>query len=550
MLRRKLLLPLLAVIPVSGLIFAQDGAPKPGAPKSQNEMVVMRDGVKLATTVYFPPGDGPFPVVLTRTPYGKDTMYGPGAHKQFLDQGYARVVQDVRGKFKSEGKYAAWVSDIEDGYDTIEWIAKQSWSNGKVGMYGPSAMGITQNLAAISNPPHLVAAFVQVAPSSTFRYSSNPGNLFLKNLNEEWLRAQGVPPADVPRPIIREYDEEARLHDLRAQAAHVNIPMYNVGGWYDIFLQGTIDSFLALQTDGGPKARGNQKLMMGAFGHGNLKGDLKYPAEAGNLNGGDPIKWFDYWMKGVDNGIMKEPAVRYYVMGDTFDKAAPGNQWRTAANWPPQSTSTSYYLTAAHALASAKPSGKEKLSYVYDPKDPTPAIGGNNLMMDRGPMDQRPVSGRADVLKFTSEALKAPVEIVGPVSAELAVSTDAEDTDFIVKLVDVYPNGYEALVLDEGSRLRYWVEKKGPARARKGKVYELKVDLWSTALVFNTGHKIEVLVQSANNPRFEPHSNTWEPVKSYDQAVKATNTIVLDGRSRLVLPVTKTYPSESGGGQR
>ena len=142
----------------------------------------MRDGVKLATSVYLPPGDGPFPVILTRTPYGKDVMYGPRAHKQFLDQGYARVVQDVRGKFKSEGKFAAFVDDIFDGYDTIEWIAKQSWSNGKVGMYGPSAMGITQNLAAISNPPHLVAAFVQVAPSSSFRYSSHPGGLFLKNL--------------------------------------------------------------------------------------------------------------------------------------------------------------------------------------------------------------------------------------------------------------------------------------------------------------------------------------------------------------------------------
>jgi predicted acyl esterase len=542
MLRSKLLLPLLAIPSVLTPVFAQT---------AKQEMVTMRDGVKLATTAYLPPGDGPFPVILTRTPYGKDTMYGPRAHKQFLDNGYARVVQDVRGKFKSEGKYGAWTNDIEDGYDTIEWIAKQPWSNGKVGMYGPSAMGITQNLAALANPPHLVAAFVQVAPSSTFRYSSYPGGLFLKNLNEEWLRQQGVPPADVPRPIIREYDEEARSHDLRAQAAHVNIPMYNVGGWYDIFLQGSIDSFLALQTGGGPKARGNQKLMMGGFGHRAFAGDIKFPAEAGNLNGGDPIRWFDYWIKGVDNGIMKEPAVRYYVMGDTLDKAAPGNVWRTAASWPPQSTATSYYLTSSHTLAAAKPAGKEKLSYVYDPKDPTPTVGGNNLMMDAGPMDQRKLSGRADVLKFQTEALKAPLEITGPVIADLAVSTDAEDTDFIVKLVDVYPNGYEALVLDEGSRLRYWVEKKGPARAQKNKVYDVKVDLWSTALVFNTGHKIEVLVQSANAPRFEPHSNTWEPVKSYDQAVKATNTVVFDGRSRLILPVTKSYAREvTGGGER
>jgi uncharacterized protein len=546
MLRRKLLL---SVISVSGLVFAQDAAPKSG-PKSINEMVVMRDGVKLATSIYLPPGDGPFPVVLTRTPYGKDAMYGPGAHKLFLDKGYVRVAQDVRGKGKSEGKYVAFGDDMLDGYDTIEWIAKQPWSNGKVGMYGPSAMGITQNLAAIANPPHLVTCFVQVAPSSSFRYSTYPGGIFLKDLNEGWLKMMGAPPADVPRPTIRTYDDDARARDLRAQAAHINIPMYNVGGWYDIFLQGSIDSFLALQGDGGPKARGNQKLMMGAFGHGAMKGDLKYPAEAGNLSGGDPIQWFDYWMKGIDNGVMKEPAVRFYVMGDTMDKSAPGNQWRTSASWPPQSTATSFYLTPAHGLASSKPSGKGTLSYVYDPRNPTPAVGGNNLIMDRGPMDQRKVTDRADVVKFTTEPLKAPLEITGPLSAELAISTDVEDTDFIVKLIDVYPNGYEALVIDEGTRLRFAIDPKGATKAKKNKVYNVKVDLWSTALVFNTGHKIEVVVQSSNDPRFEPHSNTWEPVKNYDQAVKATNTIVLDGRSRLVLPVTKTYSSESTGAQQ
>jgi uncharacterized protein len=527
----RLFLPLFAVLPM----FAQT---------AREEMVAMRDGVHLATSIYLPPGEGPWPVVLTRTPYGKDAMYGPKAHKDYLEHGYVRVAQDVRGKFKSEGKYVAFVDDMKDGYDTIEWIAKQSWSNGKVGMVGPSAMGIAQNLAAIAAPPHLVTAFVQVAPSSRFRYSNYPGGLFLKNLNEEWLRMQGVPTGDVPRPVIRDYNEEARLDDLRAQVTHVNIPMYNVGGWYDIFEQGTLDSFMVLQTEGGPKARGNQKLMMGAFGHGAMKGDLKYPADAGNLNEGDTIRWFDYWLKGIDNGIMKEPAVRYYVMGDTFDKSAPGNTWRTAASWPPPSTATSYYLTESHTLSSAKPSGAGKLSYISDPKDPVPAIGGNNLMMDRGPMDQRPVSSRADVLKFQTEPLQQPVEIVGPIAAELAVSTDAEDTDFIVKLVDVYPNGYEALVMDQGSKLRYQVKKDGAARPEKNKVYPIKVDLWSTSLVFNTGHKIEVLVQSTNSPRFDVHSNTWEPVKSYDQAVKATNTVVLDGRSKIVLPVTKIYPRQ------
>jgi putative CocE/NonD family hydrolase len=250
-------------------------------------------------------------------------------------------------------------------------------------------------------------------------------------------------------------------------------------------------------------------------------------------------------MKGVDNGIMKEPAVRYYMMGDTFDKAAPGNQWRTADSWPPTSTATSYYLAASHTLTQTKPPAHEKLTFVYDPKDPVPSVGGNNLMMDRGPMDQRKVSSRPDVLKFETEPLKQPVEIAGHVTAELSVSTDAEDTDFMVKLIDVYPNGYEALVLDEAFRLRYFESLLKPMHVEKNKVYPITVDLWSTALVFNTGHKIAVHVSSSNSPRFEAHSNTWEPLKSYDQAVKANNTVFIDGRSKLVLPVTKIYPRES-----
>ena len=511
------------------------------AQQNRQEMVPMRDGVKLDTNIYLPAGDGPWPVVLTRTPYGKDQMYTAPREAAYMKAGYARVVQDVRGRFKSEGKYRAFIDDMEDGYDTIEWVAKQPWSNGKVGMVGPSAMGIASNLAAMSGAPHLVCAFVSVAHGSGYRYASYPGGVFLKNLNEEWLRRQGVPPADVPRPILRNYDDESRRLDMRTYLAKMHVPMYNLGGWYDIFLQGDIDSFTSLQRDGGEGARGNQKLTMGAFGHGALSGDLKYPTEAGNLMGNeDTMRWFDYWLKGVDNGIMKEPPVKYFLMGDPMDKSAPGNSWHTAPSWPPAATATSYYLEPGGKLSTARPRGSARTSYVYDPNDPVPSIGGNNLMMDRGPMDQRKVSSRKDVLKFETEPLKTPLEIVGPVTAELAVSTDAADTDFMVKLVDVYPNGYEALVLDEALRLRYR-DGLPPQPAAAGKVYPIKVDLWSTALVFNAGHKIAVHVSSSNSPRFEAHSNTWEPVKSYDQAVKATNTVFLDGRSKLILPVSKVY---------
>jgi len=522
------------------------------AQTTKDEMVPMRDGVHLDTSIYLPEGNGPWPVILTRTPYGKDgMMFGAASRKKYLDNGYVRVVQDVRGKFKSEGKYDAFGPDMEDGYDTIEWIAKQPWCNGKVGMDGASAMGIAIDLAAMTSPPHLVTGFVNVASGTRFQHTNYPGGVFLLNLNEEWLRMVGVPPKDVPRPIIRTYDDEAQKQDMRRYYSKIDIPMYNVGGWYDIFLQGNIDAFTGLEYHGGSHARGNQKLMMGAFGHRALKGDLKYPQDAGSLAMGDSIRWFDYWMKGVDNGIMKEPAVRYYVMGDEMDKSgdksAPGNEWRTSATWPPPSTATSYYLTASHTLTAAKPSGHAKLSYVSDPKNPVPTAGGNNLMMDAGPMDQRPVSDRPDVLKFQTEPLKQAVEIAGPLSADLAVSTDAEDTDFIVKLVDVYPNGYEALVMDQPYRLRYWKSLLTPEHVQKNKIYPIKIDLWSTALAFNAGHRIEVLVQSSSYPRYEIHSNTWMPVKSYDQGVKATNTVYLDGRSKIVLPVTKIYSSEATG---
>jgi predicted acyl esterase len=512
--------------------------------ESREEMVPMRDGVRLATSVYLPAGTGPWPVVLSRTPYGKDQGEPAKAEARYMANGYVRVLQDARGKFKSEGAYRPFANDIEDGYDTIEWIAKQPWSNGKVGMVGGSALGIAAYNAAMSGAPHLVTAFVTVA-----RGTSAPNGVPMQHI-EEWSRRQGVPQASVPRPTFRNF-EGPGPRDLRAAAGKVNIPIYNVAGWYDIFLQGGIDSFTLLQQQGGPQARGNQKIRVGAFGHGNVAGDLKYPADAGRIAADDSIRWFDYWLKGVDNGVMQEPAVRYFVMGDTFDRAAPGNVWRTAASWPPPATPTSYYLAAGRTLSVEKPSRSDKMSYVYDPNDPVPTVGGNNLGLPLGPMDQRPVSGRPDVLKFETAPLAQAVEIAGPLRAHLAVSTDAADTDIMVKLVDVYPNGYEALVQDGAFRLRYADGLDKQTRIRPGAVYTIEVDLWSTALVFNAGHKIALHVSSSNFPRFEKHSNTWEPLTSYDRAVKATNTVVLDGRSRVVLPVTTIHPlrQTSGAGQ-
>ncbi len=520
------------------------------AQTKQEFMVPMRDGVKLATNVFLPEGQGPWPVVLSRTPYGKDRGAGDAAN--ITKAGYVRVVQDCRGRFKSEGKYVPWENDIEDGYDTLEWIAKQPWSTGKVGMTGGSALGITTHMAAISGHPALKAAFVTVSHGSPYQNANFPGGIYLKNMREEWLRRQGVPPPEEPKPRIGYYDDDARRLDMRSYLDKITVPFYSVGGWYDIFSQGTIDTFTLLQAKGGAGAKGNQRLYMGGFGHRQLMGDLKYPPEAGGRPMADMIRWFDHWLKGVDNGILKEPPVKYFVLGDPTDKSAPGNQWRTADNWPPPSTPTPLYLREGGKLSLTLPTESAKASYVYDPKDPVPTLGGNNLMMDAGPMDQRPVSSRKDVLKFETEPLKEAVEIAGPVRAELFVSTDADDTDFIVKLIDVYPNGYEALVMDQGQRMRL---RNGPFRpelTQPGRVYPIKVDLWSTAIAFNKGHKIAIHIQSSNNPRFEPHSNTWDRVRTYDKAVKANNTVYFDPKqaSKLVLPVTKIYGAAGSSGGR
>ena len=533
------------------LIICSMAVALPALAEFKELMVPMRDGVNLATNISLPDGDGPWEVILTRTPYGKDGRRGRNSDRpeqglQYLDRGYVYVVQDCRGRFESEGDYRAFLDDMEDGYDTIEWIAEQDWCNGKIGMTGGSATGITTNLAAMSGAPHLVCGYVTVAHGSSYRNSSYPGGLYLLNLREEWLKRQGVEIPEVPRPISHAYSEaDARL-DIQNYYSKIDIPMVNVGGWYDIFLQGNVDNFVGLQNQGAGLARGNQKLLMGPFGHGALSGDLTYPEDASRRGSGgfNQLDFFDHWLKGLDNGFDKQPAVRYFVMGDTMDEDAPGNVWKTADNWPPAATTTAYYLHPKGALSTTPPPADGGVTrYTHDPKNPVPTLGGNNLMMERGPMDQRPASSRDDVLVFETGPLEEAVEVAGPITARLYVSTEAEDTDFMVKIVDVYPNGYEALVLDHGFRMRYHDGFDKFTHLEEGKIYPIDIDLWSTALVFNKGHKIAIHVSSSNYPRFGIHSNTWEPVISYDDAVKAENTVhhSAEYRSYVLLPVTKIY---------
>lgn len=537
-----LFLLLLSLCLVGGVTGSPAAARQAQTQESQanrlEEMVPMRDGVKLATDIYLPEGGGPWPVVLTRTPYNKEVLGRGAAGTSWTSRGFAFVIQDCRGRFKSEGRYRPFMDDHYDGYDTIEWIARQKWSNGKVGMYGASAMGITANQASITNPPHLVAMYVLVAPSSAYHQAVFQGGVFRKEMNELWLRRQGAEASLAETFKHNIYDGYL---DIREEPKHwekVRVPVYNHGGWYDIFAEGNVENFIGLQARGEGLAAGNQKLIMGPWGHGTIE-EVKYPANSA-VPRDEAFRWFDYWLKGNENGIMDEPPVKYYVMGDVTDPKAPGNEWRTALSWPVPARITSFFFGAGGVLSEKPPGGNESVdTYLYDPKNPVPTIGGANLNIKKGPMDQRAVGARKDVLKFVTPPLQSPVEVTGHVVVELWAESDAPDTDWMAKLVDVYPDGAERLVLDSAFRARFREGFDHEVFMKKGEVYKFKVGLWSTSIVFNKGHRIAIHVTSSNDPRFDPNPNTGRPLRADGDTRVATNSIHHDRAhpSRVLLPI-------------
>jgi hypothetical protein len=531
----------LALAIVAGVCPAQ----QPPAPKAVTHMVAMGDGVKLATDVYLPgDGTGSYPVIVARTPYDKSVAGGLGANT--VRRGYAFVIQDLRGRFKSEGHPAIifgndGLGEHQDGPDTLKWIAKQPWCNGKIGSWGGSALGITQNMAAPGAPDQLKAQHVSVAFSDYYSQGAYQGGAFRTQLIERWLKANNIIEKNLETFVAHpSYDDFWKKLSFEAQAGKVRAPAVYFGGWYDIFQQGTINAFVAAHYHGGEGAKGKCRLVIGPIGHG-IFTELKYPANAARGPAcGDPFAWFDYTLLGKDNAVAKEKAVHYYVMGDPTDAKAPGNYWRHADDWPPPSKSTAFYFHPDNALVrNVTPKGDDQKTYRYDPKDPVPNIGGQELGVPLGPMDQRKVEKRADVLLFTTDELKEPVEVTGRITAKVFVSSDCPDTDFTVKLCDVYPDGRSMLVTDGILRARYHKSFEKESLLEPGQVYEVNVDLWSTSLVFNKGHRIRVAVSSSNSPRFEANPNTGRPFRADKETRVAKNTVHLSAKypSHIVLPV-------------
>lgn len=515
-------------------------------PSAKTYMVEMRDGVKLATDVYLPSDrKETCPAMLLRTPYNKSG--NAALADAVVRAGYAFVVQDMRGRFASEGHHAIIFGndgiggEHEDGHDTLEWIAGQEWSNGKVVTYGSSALGIAQNMAAPGAPPALKGQVVGVAFSDYYHQAAYQGGVWRKELLEGWLKATKM--EDVNLPTFLEhttYDDFWKKLNAESYAGEVDAPGIFIGGWYDIFLQGTINSFVEINQRGGPHARGKCYLIVAPTAHGNFDEMVTYrDATKSPINMAAPMNVLASWVGKPAPDVESLKPVHYYVMGDCVSRDAPGNHWRSADSWPPPSKSTSFYLHADHGLRAEAPDGEETLSYDYDPNHPVATRGGQNLLIAKGPMDQRPVESRDDVLLFTSEKLSEPLEVTGRITARLFISSDCPDTDFTVKLCDVYPDGRSLLVTDGIRRasFRNGYEAHEPLEA--GQVYELEVDLWSTSLVFNQGHQIRVAVSSSNSPRFEPNSNTGDPHPVAGRTRVAKNTVHFstDHPSEIILPV-------------
>lgn len=510
-------------------------------------MVEMRDGIRLATDVYFPDTSLPRPALLYRTPYWK--FVDRPSPTYWNGKGYVLVVQDVRGRFGSEGVDSVFLDDgwgvKQDGYDTIEWIVQQTWCNGNVGMFGSSARGITTNRAAGSLHSNLICCVPIVACSDFYHQVVFPGGEFRKSICENWLRAQGSEYMIDYFLGLPYYSEEWEYMDLHTRTDSITAPMLHVGGWYDCFSDGIVEEFRDLQ--GKPQA-GPQKLVMGPWTHGTVGtddpvGELQYPDAAFDVSD-YMARWLDYWVQADTNGVLDEPDVHYYLMGDPEKTDEIGCEWVEENVWPPENAvETSYFLAGSSRLSLTVPPDIDSQSFAYDPHYPVPTLGGNNLTIERGPYDQTAIGIRNDVLPFTTEVLNGPLRVEGIVRGELFVSSNREDTDFTLKLVDVYPDGREMLVTDGIARARYRLgdREEDITFLTPGEIVPITVSLPPTAIVFNSGHQVKVCVSSSNYPRYEINPNTDDPPYQETDTLIADNTLYYGGTycSSVILPVVE-----------
>lgn len=547
----------------------------------------MRDGVILRADIYRPKAEGKFPVLLERTPYNK--AGGAEFGLKAAARGFVVIIQDVRGRYTSEGEWYTFRHESEDGYDSVEWAAALPYSDGKVGMFGGSYVGATQMLTAIAAPPHLAAIAPVVTASNYHNGWTYQGGAFEQWFNESWtsglaqdtlnrqvqkntnalLGIQKLPLTDYPlfnqgadaaglrvlAPYFLDwlshpsYDDYWKPLSIEDHYDKIKVPVFTMAAWYDIFLGGSLRNYVGIKAHGGSgAARQGQRLMVMIGGHsggGRKIGELDFGPQAVFDEDEIMLRWYDHVLKGIDNGVEHEKPVKLFVMGK--------NVWREEDDWPlARAKKTRYYLhsggtangaTGDGVLSTTAPKSEPADHFSYNPADPAPTTGGP-LCCDAGhlapgPRDQRKVEARKDVLVFTTPAFNTDFEVTGPVSLELYASSSAVDTDFTGKLVDVWPNGFAQNLTEGIVRMRYRNSQEKPELMHPGKVYKITIDLWATSNVFLAGHRLRLEVSSSNFPRFDRNLNTGEDQAHATNMVKAANTILHDSKhpSALILPV-------------
>ena len=542
----------------------------------------MGDGVTLRADIYRPKADGKFPVLLERTPYDKTNSDDFGWRA--AARGYVVVVQDVRGRFASEGDWYTFKNEINDGFDTVEWASALPYSDGKVGMFGGSYVGATQFLAAIAHPPHLAGIAPNVTASNYHDGWTYQGGAFEQWFNESWstglsqntlFRFAGknsnamnwknvLPLTDYPLDALPDlkslapyfqdwlahpsYDDYWKQISIEDHYSQIQVPVFTIAAWYDIFQGGSLRNYELLKTQAGSEAaRTGQKLLVEIGGHagsGRKIGDVDFGPDAPYDLDGQVLDWYDVIFKGKPAAPDTKP-VRIFVMGK--------NVWRSEDDWPLARARSTHYFLHSHAAANSAsgdgslditaPASEAKDSFVYDPANPAPTTGGplccDSDHLGPGPRDQRPVEDRKDVLIYSTPVLTRDIEVTGPVALDLYASTSAVDTDFTAKLVDVWPNGFAQNLTEGILRLRYRNSQESPELAKPGEIYHLKIDVWSTSNVFLAGHRLRLEISSSNSPRFDRNLNTGEDQAHATRMVRATNTIYHDRQhpSALILPV-------------
>jgi len=544
---------------------------------TKNVVVPMRDGIRLYADIYKPDAADAvsFPVVLTRLPYGKNEPYcAMVTHgKYWAKKGYVFVVQDVRGKYASEGIFEPMVNEANDGYDTLSWIARQPWCDGNIGMTGESYYGYTQWAVAPLDHPNLKCIVPGETAADIYGAWIYNNNAFCMNTMGVWAYEMNARKMNNPLklnpwhlPLISmdddagvkcEYYRNWIKHPSRdsywdrinfhQKYSHVKIPVYHWCGWYDVFLPATIDSWLGVKENSdSAEARKNQWLLIPPTDHEvtpidtHRIGKIDIGKEAWTY---DRIqRFFDYWLKGIDNGFAKTPRVEIFTMGD--------NKWRYEDTWPLARTKyTSYYLhSKGHANTSdgdglldiTKPGDGLADNYVYDPNDPvTISLGIDLWSMAKELKDRVSVEKRKDVLVYTMPKLDKELEITGPIKLTLFAASSATDTDFTATLVDVFPDGYAHMIQEGIVRARYHNSDSEASLIEPGKIYEYTIDLWATSYVVKQGHRIRVEISSSNFNRWDRNPNTGNEFGMDDKVVKATQTIYHDKKhpSHITLPI-------------